>query len=63
MSLEDVATTRRMSKDGQREFVIDVLASSPNMRDKENLDQCISEIASLESDLQLSHFDVRVHTA
>ncbi|KAL3921900.1 MAG: hypothetical protein SGILL_002504, partial [Bacillariaceae sp.] len=62
MSLEDVSTTRRLSKDGQREFVIDVLASSPNVRDKENLDQCISEIASMESDFQLSHFDVRVHT-
>jgi glycine cleavage system regulatory protein len=63
MSLEDVTTTRRMSKTGQREFVIDVLASSPNIKDKENLDQCISEIASMETDFQLTHFDVRVHTA
>jgi len=63
MSLEDVSTTRRMSKNGVREFVIDALASSPNLKDKENLDQCISEIASLEQELQLTHFDVRVHTA
>lgn len=62
MSLEDVSTTRRLGKNGQREFVIDALASSPNIEDKENLDQCISEITSMESDFQLSHFDVRVHT-
>jgi glycine cleavage system regulatory protein len=63
MSLEDVATTRRLSKTGQREFVIDVLASSPNIQDKENLDQCIAEIATMERDFRLTHFDVRVHAA
>jgi hypothetical protein len=63
MSLEDVSTTRRMSSSGQREFVIDVLASSPNIKDKENLDQCIAEIASMEQDFRFTHFDVRVHTA
>jgi hypothetical protein len=52
-----------MSKAGQREFVIDALASSPNLKDKENLDQCIADIASMETELRLTHFDVRVHTA
>lgn len=63
MSLEDVSTTRRLSKTGQREFVIDALVSSPNIKDKENLDQCIAEISSMETDFRLTHFDVRVHTA
>jgi hypothetical protein len=61
MSLEDVTTSRRWSKEGQLEFVIDALASSPNLADKENLDGCIAEISSLQQDLQLTHFDVRVH--
>ena len=63
MSLEDVSTSIRLSTTGQREFVIDVLASSPNMKDKENLDQYIADITSMEADLQLSHIDIRVHTA
>ena len=61
MSLEDVTTSRRQSKEGHREFVIDALASSPNLADKENLDGCIAAISSLQQDLHLSHFDVRVH--
>ena len=63
MSLEDVSTTRRLSKNGQREFVIDALASSPCMKDVEKLDECIGEITSMENDLQLTHFDIRVHKA
>jgi hypothetical protein len=61
MSLEDVTTSRRLSKEGRLEFVIDVLASSPNLADKENLDACIADISTLQQDLQLTHFDVRVH--
>ena len=61
MSLEDVSTSIRMS-DGHREFVIDVLASSPNIKDKENLDEYVADIVSMEEDLQLSHLDIRVHT-
>jgi len=63
MSLEDVSTKLRMSKDGQREFVIDALASSKKLEDKENLDACIEDISSLKEDLNLTHFDMRVHTA
>jgi len=63
MSLEDVSTSIRLSSTGQREFVIDVLASSPNIKDKENLDQYVADITSMEEDLQLSHMDIRVHTA
>lgn len=63
MSLEDVSTSIRLSSTGQREFVIDVLASSPNIKDKENLDQYVADISSMEEDLQLSHMDIRVHTA
>jgi glycine cleavage system regulatory protein len=62
MSLEDVTTSIRLSNTGQREFVIDVLASSPNMEDKENLDQYIADITSMENDLKLSLLDIRVHT-
>jgi len=62
MSLEDVTTSIRLSNTGQREFVIDVLASSPNMKDKNNLDQYITDIISMEGDLKLSHLDIRVHT-
>ena len=63
MSLEDVATSIRLNSMGHREFVIDVKASSPNIKDKENLDECIADITSMEEDLQLSHMDIRVHTA
>mmetsp|Transcript_14697 Transcript_14697/g.40884 ORF Transcript_14697/g.40884 Transcript_14697/m.40884 type:complete len:439 (-) Transcript_14697:1831-3147(-) len=63
MSLNDVSTSIRLSSTGQREFVIDVLASSPNIKDKENLDQYIADFSSMEQDLQLSHMDIRVHTA
>jgi len=61
MSLEDVSTSIRMSN-GHREFVIDVLASSPNIKDKENLDEYVADIVSMEEDLKLSHLDIRVHT-
>lgn len=63
MSLEDVSTSIRLSSTGQREFVIDVLASSPNIKDKENLDQYVADITSMEEDLQLTHIDIRIHTA
>eukprot|EP00536_Pseudo-nitzschia_multiseries_P005083 jgi/Psemu1/254171/estExt_Genewise1Plus.C_920014 len=63
MSLEDVSTSIRLNSTGKREFVIDVLASSPNLKDKENLDQYVADITSMEKDLQLSHMDIRVHTA
>lgn len=63
MSLEDVSTSIRLSKTGEREFVIDVLASSPNIKDKENLDQYVADIASMEEDLDLHTMDIRVHTA
>lgn len=63
MSLEDVSTSLRLTKDGQREFVIDALASSPNLADKENLEVCIADIMQMEEEFQLTHFDVRVHTA
>ena len=55
MSLEDVSTSIRLSKTGEREFVIDVLASSPNIKDKENLDQYVADIASMEEDLDGRH--------
>lgn len=63
MSLEDVSTKLRLSKDGQREFVIDALASQPanSSGAEENLDACISDIASLKDELNLTHFDMRVH--
>lgn len=63
MSLEDVSTSIRLSAAGKREFVIDVLASSPNIKDKENIDQYVADISSMEQDLRLSHMDIRVHTA
>lgn len=63
MSLEDVSTSIRLSSTGQREFVIDLLASSPNIKDKENLDQYVADISSMEKDLKLSHLDIRVHTS
>ena len=63
MSLEDVSTSIRLSTTGQREFVLDVLASSPNMNDKENLDQYVADLTAMEEDLQLSTIDIRVHTA
>ena len=63
MSLEDVSTSVRLSSTGQREFVVDALASSPNMKDKENLDQYVADIKAMEQDLQLSTMDIRVHTS
>lgn len=63
MSLEDVSTSIRLSSAGKREFVIDVLASSPNIKDKENIDQYVADISSMEKELRLSHMDIRVHTA
>jgi hypothetical protein len=63
MSLEEVTTSLRVGKDGKREFVIDALVSTHNLWDKENLDACIADISTLKEELELSHFDVRVHTA
>lgn len=61
MSLENVTTSLRVGNNGQREFVIDALVSSLNLADKENLDACIADISTLQEDLELSHFDIRVH--
>lgn len=63
MSIEDITTRLRVSRTGEREFVIDALVSSPTLLDKENLDLCISDLSSLKDDLELSHFDIRVHIA
>jgi glycine cleavage system regulatory protein len=63
MSFEDITTTLRVSRMGQREFVIDALVSSPTLLEKENLDLCIEDLSSLKEDLELSHFDIRVHIA
>ena len=64
MSLEDVSTTLRYNTTThQREFVIDVLASSSNTHDKDNLDTYVTELrTSFEQDLHLSSMDIRVHT-
>ena len=64
MSLEDVSTTLRYNTTThQREFVIDVLASSSNTHDKDNLDTYVTELRnSFEQDLHLSSMDIRVHT-
>jgi len=63
MSLEDVSTAIRLSSTGQREFVIDISASSSSVEDKENLDQYVADLTSMEKDLQLTYIDIRVHTA
>ncbi len=63
MSLEEVTTSLRVGKDGQREFVIDALVSTQNLWDIENLDACIADISTLQQDLNRSHCDVRVHIA
>lgn len=63
LSIENLSTSLRIGKDGQREFVIDALVSSPTSFETENLDACIAYLSSLEDELQLSHFDIRVHTA
>ena len=63
MSLENVTTSLRVGRNGQREFVIDALVSSPNLADMENLDACIDDISTLKTELNLSHFDIRVHTS
>ena len=62
MSIEDMTTTLRIGHEGKREFVIDTRVSSPNLADVENLDTCIADLSTIETDLGLSHFDVRVHT-
>ena len=62
MSIEDISTELRVGRDGQREFIIKALVSSPNLADKENLDQCIADISTLKTDLDLTHFSIRVHT-
>ncbi|CAJ1957745.1 unnamed protein product [Cylindrotheca closterium] len=63
MSIEDITTKLRVSKSGEREFVIDALVSSTTLLDRADLDHVIHDISSLQEDLSLSHFDVRVHTA
>lgn len=63
MSIEDVTTTLRVSKSGEREFVIDALVSSPTLLDRVDLDHVIHDISGLKEELSLSHFDIRVHTA
>jgi glycine cleavage system regulatory protein len=63
MSIEDITTELRVSGRGQREFVIDALVSSPTLLEKDNLDLCIEDFSSLKEDLELSHFDIRVHIA
>ncbi|KAL3931205.1 MAG: hypothetical protein SGBAC_011417 [Bacillariaceae sp.] len=63
MSIEDITTKLRISKSGEREFVIDALVSSKTLPDRADLDHVIHDISSLQNDLLLTHFDVRVHTA
>jgi len=63
MSIEDVTTKLRVSKSGEREFVIDALVSSTTLLDRVDLDHVILDISRLQEDLSLSHFDIRVHTA
>jgi glycine cleavage system regulatory protein len=62
MSIEELTTELRINKAGEREFFIDALVSSPNLADSENLEGCIADISTLEDDLKLTRFDVRVHT-
>eukprot|EP00934_Nitzschia_sp_Nitz4_P004756 Nitzschia sp. Nitz4//scaffold39_size137210//65978//67336//NITZ4_003203-RA/size137210-processed-gene-0.90-mRNA-1//1//CDS//3329550395//4746//frame0 len=62
MSIEDMTTSLRVAKDGSREFVIDTLVSSPTHFEKEKLQSIVNDISTLKDDLQLSHFDVFVHT-
>eukprot|EP00980_Cylindrotheca_fusiformis_P000417 scaffold101_cov123-Cylindrotheca_fusiformis.AAC.20 len=63
MSFEDITTKLRVSRKGEREFVIDALVSSPTRLEGEALDNCIRDLASLKEDLNLSIFDIRVHIA
>ena len=63
MSIEELSTGIRMGLDGKREFIIDGMISSPNLADRDNLEAIIADIKTLEQDLELSHFDIRVHMA
>jgi hypothetical protein len=62
MNLEDVSTSLRLGKDGEREFVIDAMVSSPKLAHAENIEDCVNDISTLEKELCLKHFDVRVTT-
>lgn len=61
LSIENLTTSLRIGKTGNREFVIDAMVSSPNMADMENVDAIISDMSTLKTDLGLTHFDVFVH--
>ena len=61
MSVENLTTELRIGKNQEREFVINLLVSSPDLKHKENIDQCIVDISTLKEELALTHFDIRVH--
>ena len=61
LSIDNLTTSLRIGANGTREFVIDAMVSSANMADMDNLDAIISDLSTLKTDLELSHFDVFVH--
>ena len=63
MYIEDLTTELRMGKNGSREFVVHAAVSSPNLSDRDNLEACMQDLLKLKSDLGLSTFDLRAHTA
>lgn len=62
MAIENMTTSLRINKAGSREFVIDALVSSPDATHVHDLDQVIKDLSTLKKELQLSHFDLFVHT-
>ena len=62
MSIEDISTELRVGKNGKREFIVQASVSSPNWSHREDLTACIEDLSTLKSDLNLSTFDIRVHT-
>lgn len=63
MSIEDITTKLRIGANGNREFVIEALVSSTELLERENLDILVDDISSLREDLELSQFEIRVHTS
>lgn len=62
MSIDSMTTSLRIGKDGKREFIIDAMVSSSDMAHRSNIDQMVNDLSTIKKELDLSHFDIFVHT-
>jgi len=61
ISVENLTTELRLSRDGKRDFVINAECVGKERLDKEQLDLMTSELSKLKTELGLDILDIRIH--